>query len=745
MQCLFCGKELALLKRLRGGGEFCSEAHRKEYQEQYEQLALARLLQAKPPAESPTSGRVPLVRPSAELTNAPDPRLESSYERERPYEEVQAQAWIEPQPEHQIDSPSPVAISVGILEAPPSEESGPAPLAGFLSEPVVPAVTPFDQAGLLDLDSEWEHVTTPPSLSAMTAFTGSEASAGSQGCLPSAPRVELALSLQALEHHTRTSERGLELREFTGPAPVIELQLRPETGSEPAGADDVMEIFMSPHPPQKARPWLGVPRGFPAAPAELGDLARLDFATTGFAYSDSPVAVQPAAVLAPELPQAPPQVFTEAPAPVYGEPAPDAFVAPAEPIAPVVPPLAADPGIAEPAAPEFVAPDLVTEVLPVTLHGLAAARGKLAQAFPSAISAASDVHIPPSATLPLRPAIVFGPPPAPARAAEAATPPAESKRVQPTPAQSLPAQSRPVQPTPAQPRPEERRSSVVPAPKPVPVRRQATAETAIQERAQEKVQERVPERNAPKVSAPAAPVAPKPREAAAASEAPIPYELKTTESAWSKLSGGVKIGIAAAAIVAISGIAYLVTRGNGKPTADAPPAAVSSTATVASGVAIPGGWIDDWANAAKSRRHISVLSGSAKLSDYRLEFQAQIESKAIGWIFRGLNPRNYYVTKLEVVTPGLEPTVALVHFAVVDGQDEDRVVVPLPMKVRVDTVYKIRFEAFGNHFTTWVQDQKIADWTDSRFGSGGVGFFSERDEKAALQGNVNVVALVPKN
>ena len=162
-------------------------------------------------------------------------------------------------------------------------------------------------------------------------------------------------------------------------------------------------------------------------------------------------------------------------------------------------------------------------------------------------------------------------------------------------------------------------------------------------------------------------------------------------------------------------------------------------------MAISGGWIDDWANSARSRRHISLLSGSAKLSDYRLEFQAQIETKAIGWIFRGLNPRNYYVTKLEIVTPGLEPTVALVHFAVVDGQDENRVVVPLPMKVRVDTTYKVRFDAIGNHFTTWVQGQKIDEWTDSRFGSGGVGFFSERDEKAAMQGPVNVVPLVPKN
>ena len=39
------GKELALFKRLRGG-EFCSDAHRLRYQEEYTQLALNRLLQA---------------------------------------------------------------------------------------------------------------------------------------------------------------------------------------------------------------------------------------------------------------------------------------------------------------------------------------------------------------------------------------------------------------------------------------------------------------------------------------------------------------------------------------------------------------------------------------------------------------------------------------------------------------------------------------------------------------------------
>jgi hypothetical protein len=220
--------------------------------------------------------------------------------------------------------------------------------------------------------------------------------------------------------------------------------------------------------------------------------------------------------------------------------------------------------------------------------------------------------------------------------------------------------------------------------------------------------------------------------------------MEATESAWSKLSVGVKIGVAAALVAVISGVGYVVTRGNGKAAHEAP-AVTQAPAAVATGVPISGGWIEDWASVAKSNRRISVLSGSQKLSDYRMEFQAQIESKAVGWVFRGLNPRNYYVAKLEVVKAGLEPAVALVHFAVVDGKDENRVAVPLPMKLRVDTTYKIRFEAMGTHFSAWVQGQKIDEWTDNRFGSGGVGLFSERDEHAALQGIVNVVPLVSRN
>lgn len=49
MQCLYCDRPLALIKRLTGDGEFCSKECRKNYQREHNQLALARLLETQPP------------------------------------------------------------------------------------------------------------------------------------------------------------------------------------------------------------------------------------------------------------------------------------------------------------------------------------------------------------------------------------------------------------------------------------------------------------------------------------------------------------------------------------------------------------------------------------------------------------------------------------------------------------------------------------------------------------------------
>lgn len=65
MRCLHCGVERALLKKLAWSGNFCSEAHRLAYQEEFSRLALDRLLQSQPAAQKKSSSGA--ARPVAQL------------------------------------------------------------------------------------------------------------------------------------------------------------------------------------------------------------------------------------------------------------------------------------------------------------------------------------------------------------------------------------------------------------------------------------------------------------------------------------------------------------------------------------------------------------------------------------------------------------------------------------------------------------------------------------------------------
>src|ERR1019366_2904918 len=162
--------------------------------------------------------------------------------------------------------------------------------------------------------------------------------------------------------------------------------------------------------------------------------------------------------------------------------------------------------------------------------------------------------------------------------------------------------------------------------------------------------------------------------------------------------------------------------------------------------AVESGLTPNWFNdtATDRQRQISILSRSLSMTDYRVEFQAQIQAKAFGWVFRAKNPRNFYVMKLQLVNPGPSGTLDLERFAVIDGDEQPHSQVALKTTPTPGNVYKIRFEAVGNRFSTWIQDHKVDTMTDDRIKSGGVGLYRERDEAASLAGSMNIVPLAQK-
>src|SRR5579864_7358924 len=92
MRCLYCGKELALLKRLTGSGQFCSEAHKVSYHDEYNRIALSRLLQAQTKPAPPK----PLPSKEARLPEKEPAKVEVAQEKPAAVEAV-AETLVAPQ------------------------------------------------------------------------------------------------------------------------------------------------------------------------------------------------------------------------------------------------------------------------------------------------------------------------------------------------------------------------------------------------------------------------------------------------------------------------------------------------------------------------------------------------------------------------------------------------------------------------------------------------------------------------
>jgi hypothetical protein len=452
--------------------------------------------------------------------------------------------------------------------------------------------------------------------------------------------------------------------------------------------------------------------------------------------------------------------------------------------------------VAEPEAPIPAAPvpPTITKPVPVTLHGLAPGRGKPVQVFTSAVSRSGDIQVPRETGLPLRPTMVWGlapklnngstnaptnvPTNAPANVSASA--PAsvplgnDEKAAANRPIKSIPVpEKRDPRPTEIKPRRSEVRILPVQVKQDAPQRQKepvsptepagkperpkdvapATKEMALKGTPAEK-----PKAAAPPVEIrPAAPVPAAAKTPLATPRPSAPPEepdllglpklsFQHSESFWTRLPIAVRIGAIAAVLALVVGGVVLTSRGSGAPKSTVPAENEPQMVEAGSALANTAGWMQDWfADGTGSRqgRHVDVLRGSLTLRDYRLLFEGEIEHGALGWVFRA-NGKSFYVEKIQVVTPGLEPVMALVHFAVINGQEQPRSQVPLPIQAHLDTAYKVRMDAVGNRFTTWVQDQKVDQWTDSQIDAGGVGLYYDSGDSAKLRDTLNVIPLKQK-
>lgn len=150
-----------------------------------------------------------------------------------------------------------------------------------------------------------------------------------------------------------------------------------------------------------------------------------------------------------------------------------------------------------------------------------------------------------------------------------------------------------------------------------------------------------------------------------------------------------------------------------------------------------GNWSDfsggsDWSMEGSYVRpgRLRVWSRSESLTNYEFEFVGQIDQKSLDWAFRAADAKNYYATKIAIVGP---ETSELVRYVVLNGKAQERVELPLPMKLAAKTDYLFRLTAQGSRFRTFIDGHVVSSWSDQRISRGGIGFFSEDGEKSLLR------------
>ena len=793
MRCLYCGKELALLKRLTGGGEFCSDAHKQSYQEEYNRLALSRLLQAQKKTEKPE--KIEKAEKSAKSNKA------------------QAPETLEPQvvPEPVVEAPVVQAMETQVVEAPPAAPAFPEPVEtmGFLVE-LPPVVATQDAAPYLELEMEVPPAPAVPVLSIEpsgfdlpsasmvplhiqpTAASAEQPvrdvpsspgdfenrkpatpSAARQPTnlhsLPSASPAPMEVALRSMEFKTDDSlaepvDFGIVTEVWSWPNWEL-----PGTGIDfPAEDSDVVvaawlgngdrELWMDLVPVENGAETLHeLPaESEPTPRAALEALSRLHHELTA---EEETSGVQTATLVAESPAEAIAEATAAAPAPAY------------ETEAAFVDAVAAQPD---------PAPRAATELVEITIktHG----PSKPSPMTGEALLVEPPALLPRLQALPLRPKVAPAPEytPAPEHTSEskAAEPPkpvdppkpeSESKpKVAPASVSSRPAiqpKPVPVKPMPASPRAAQRKQPVGVGKVTAPAAAQA-AEPAKPGAAVETVKVEEPATPAPsaetkpvapaaaadsaKPSAPAQPPsAPETKAAKApAAEAPPKPEAAPTQKLStpntdevlpsfgavqpsSSFMGSMKMKLGIG-ILLIAGACISYFGWGSKPHT---PVAVADGAGP-SIIIGEGGWVEGWggdpANAHVGRE-ITLYRPSLKLSDYRIEFQGKIETKSLGWVFRAADPENYYAMKLATVSSGLTSKVALFKYLVTNGKQTQVGRVPIDLTVRPDTSFSVRVDVRGPQFTTYIQGQQVDTWTDDQLKTGGVGLLNEREERGQVK------------
>ncbi|MCZ2147662.1 MAG: hypothetical protein LC126_07790 [Bryobacterales bacterium] len=196
---------------------------------------------------------------------------------------------------------------------------------------------------------------------------------------------------------------------------------------------------------------------------------------------------------------------------------------------------------------------------------------------------------------------------------------------------------------------------------------------------------------------------------------------------------GAKLGIALA-IAAVAGAAAYFSMGDSQKPAAGKSRGASAVETAGAVTGEPG-WSTDWANDERGRRwrQISFYRPSMQISDYRVEFQAEIEYKAVSWVVRAPDTKTYWVLKVAQLRGGPSPDIRFTRALVKDGKAVESEEKKLPFPTLMGMVYRVRTDVAGSRFTVTIQDKPVDEWRNAQTPAGGFGVANEGAERGQIR------------
>jgi hypothetical protein len=139
----------------------------------------------------------------------------------------------------------------------------------------------------------------------------------------------------------------------------------------------------------------------------------------------------------------------------------------------------------------------------------------------------------------------------------------------------------------------------------------------------------------------------------------------------------------------------------------------------------PSGWV--------APGKLALLTRSIPMKDYRVDFSAQIVSRAFGFVVRASDTSNYHAVKFTLsAKPRTVPTMTVVRTLVIAGREVRRNETTVPVPVARDTIYPVAIDVKDQYFTLMIRDKVVDFWSDAQLKSGGIGFFVDQGEKALV-------------